>query len=276
VIEHLDGATRLNLIIGDPIAQVKSPAGVTALLQAKGSNAIVVPIHVSAADLDAFLKGMSLARNLDGIIVTVPHKFAAYRHCSTVSDRARFLQAVNVMRRNADGSWHGDMCDGQGFVAAIEAAGAILPGKRALLVGAGGAGSAIAYALVLAGVGALAVYDGDDARCDALITRLQQLDKVSIFRGSADPAGFDVIVNATPSGMRAGDPYPVNVKHLSSEMFVGDVVTLPAVPPLIAAARETGCKTQTGSGMFEKVRDLMVDFLLYRNRDENESLPLTG
>lgn len=119
MLEELSGATRLHLIIGDPIAQVKSPAGVTRALQAKGRNAVLVPIRIPAADLDAFMAGVSLARNVDGIIVTVPHKLAAVAHCATVSERARFLQAVNVMRRAPDGRWHGDMFDGLAFVAAL-------------------------------------------------------------------------------------------------------------------------------------------------------------
>jgi shikimate dehydrogenase len=93
-----------------------------------------------------------LARNVDGIIVTVPHKFDCHAFCATSSPRAEFLGAVNTIRRNADGSWHGDMFDGLGYVKAIESKGFALSGKKALLVGAGGAGSAIAHSLVLAGV----------------------------------------------------------------------------------------------------------------------------
>lgn len=262
VLTGLSGATRLYLIIGDPIAQVKSPAGVTRALQAKGHDAVLVPIHIPPADLAPFMAGMSLARNVDGIIVTVPHKLAALAHCATVSDRARFLQAVNVMRRAPDGSWHGDMFDGLAFVAALGDAGCELRGKRALLVGAGGAGSAIAHALLLAGIGALSVHDGDVERRDALIRRLAALDAAPVTAGSTDPTGFDVVCNATPMGMRPDDPLPILVERLQPAMFVGDVITVPAVPPLIEAARKRGCGTQTGTGMFERVRDLMVEFLL--------------
>ena len=115
IADTLDGATRLVAIIGDPIAQVKSPAGVTQSLIDRDRNAIVVPIHVTTADLERFIHGVSLARNLDGIIVAVPHKFDVFRLCATTTERAQFLGAVSVLRRKDDFSWHGDHADGVGL-----------------------------------------------------------------------------------------------------------------------------------------------------------------
>jgi shikimate dehydrogenase len=260
----LSGETRVVPIIGDPIAQVKSPTHVTRALNAKGRDCVVVPIHVTAADVDAFIRGVAVAKNVDGIIVTVPHKFAAYRHCATATERARFLGSVNTLRRNPDGRWHGDAFDGDGFVAGIRAAG-WQPRGPALLVGAGGAGSAIALALLEGGVDELAIHDGDASRRDALIARLQSRSGKRVRAGSDDPTGLTLIVNATPTGMRAGDPYPVQIDKLDAKMFVGDVITAPAVTPLIEAARRIGCATQVGGGMFAEVMKLMVDFLLARD-----------
>lgn len=257
----LSGATHVIPIIGDPIAQVQSPAGVTRALNARGRNCVVVPIHVRSADVDAFIRGVAGAGNVDGLIATVPHKFAAYRHCASATGRAHFLEAVNTLRRNADGSWHGDALDGEGFVAGIRAAG-WRPGGAALLVGAGGAGSAIALALLEAGIDELAIHDADASRRDALIARLSARPGKRVRAGSDDPAGFTLVANATPSGMRSGDPFPVRVQRLTSGMFVGEVITAPAVTPLIEAARRAGCATQVGAGMFAEVMTLMVEFLL--------------
>nr|WP_315234502.1 shikimate dehydrogenase [uncultured Albidiferax sp.] len=262
--EPLNGATRVHYIVGDPIAQVKSPAGVSQALQQRGHNAYVMPAHVAPAQLAAWLAGVSLAQNVDGVIVTVPHKFACFELCNTTSERARFLHAVNTMRRNPDGSWHGDMFDGLGFVSAMQDNGCQPAGKKALLVGAGGAGSAIAHALVVAGVSQLAIFDADVARRTTLVNRLNGLGRCPVIHGSADPTGYDIVLNATPVGMRAGDPYPLDVEKLSAAMFVGCVITAPAITPLIAAARAQGCQTMTGAHMFGRVRDLMVDFLLER------------
>jgi shikimate dehydrogenase len=199
---------------------------------------------------------------VDGIIVTVPHKFDSYALCATTSDRARFLGAVNTMRRNADGTWHGDMFDGMGYVEALKAKGCEPKGLRALLVGAGGAGSAIAYSLMTAGVSELAVHDADAMRRDALIARLAGLGLGRVSVGSADPSGFQLAVNATPIGMRDGDPHPIDSSRFKSDQFIGCVITAPAVPPMIAVARAAGCNTLTGADMFARVRDLMVQFLL--------------
>jgi shikimate dehydrogenase len=256
----LDGATRLIPIIGDPIAQVKSPAGVTQALQQRGLNAVCAPFHVTTDDVDHFIDAAKSVQNIDGMIVTVPHKFAAYRHCDSATKRAHLLGSVQILRRDADRTWHGDHLDGEGFVAGIRAAGARPKGQRALLVGAGGAGSAIALALLEAGVERLAIHDSDVARRDALLAKLQPRFGASATMGSANPAGYALIVNATPSGMQAGDPLPIDGK-LEPHMFVADVVTAPAVTPLIEAARAAGCRTQVGAGMFEGVTELMVRFL---------------
>ena len=258
----LDGATRLHFIVGDPIAQVKSPAGVTQAYQDRGHNAVVLPAHVAPADLASWLRGVSLARNVDGIIVTVPHKFACFELCASTSERAAFLHTVNTMRRNADGSWHGDMFDGLGLVSALRDKGCEPAGRKCLLVGAGGAGSAIAHALVMAGVSELAIHDEDSVRRSALVDRLAGLDRCPVRHGSADPSGFEVVINATPVGMKEADPFPLDVDKLGAGMFVGCVITAPAITPLIAAARARGCATLTGTDMFARVRDRMVDFLL--------------
>ena len=262
MLEQLNGETRLHFIVGDPIAQVKSPAGVTREFAARGHNALVVPAHVAPEHLSAWHAGLSRAQNVDGIIVTVPHKFAAFGLCASASERATFLHAVNTMRRNADGSWHGDMFDGLGFVEAMRNNGSEPRGKRVLLVGAGGAGSAIAHALLLAGVSTLALADTSKLRRTTLIDRLNWQKTAPVTHGPTDPTDHDIVLNATPMGMKEGDPYPADVTKLNAEMFVGCVITAPAVSPLIAAAREQGCATMTGADMFARVRDLMVDFLL--------------
>ena len=260
--QALSGATRVHFIVGDPIAQVKSPAGVTQAFHDAGRNAVCIPAHVAPADLAGWAKGVSLAQNVDGIIVTVPHKFSCFDLCATTSDRGRFLGAVNTLRRNADGSWHGDMFDGMGYVEALKSKGCELQGQRVLLVGVGGAGSAIAYSLMTAGVKALAVHDADVVRRDALVARLAGLGLGQVSAGSSDPTGFDICINATPIGMKEADPHPIDSTKFTARQFVGCVITAPAVPPMVAAARAKGCNTMTGADMFARVRDLMVQFLL--------------
>lgn len=258
---QLSGATRMHFILGDPIAQVRSPAFVTRAFVERGVNALLAPINVPPADLGGFIAGAALARNVDGLIVTVPHKFACFAHCTDATDRARFLGAVNVMRR-IPGGWRGDMVDGLGFVGSMIAKGCQPEGKRALLVGAGGAGTAIALSLLEAGVSELAIHDADTARRDGLLARLADRFPGRVAVGSDDPAGFDIAANATPMGMKPDDPLPLRADRLAPDTFVGCVITAPAVSPLVEAARRLGCPTQVGADMFDNLLGLMVDFLL--------------
>jgi shikimate dehydrogenase len=260
----LSGETTVVPIVGDPIAQVKSPDGITALFAERGVNSVVVPLQVAAPDLDALLTGLTPSASVSGLIATVPHKFGLAARCATLTDRARFLGSANVARRNPDGTWHGDQVDGAAFVAALPAN---PEGATALQVGAGGAGSAIALALLEAGVAELRLHDADPARRDGLVERLRERYGDRVRAGvpdpeGPDPNGCDLVANATPMGMRAEDPYPVDVTRLKPGMVVGDVVTKPAVPPLVVAARRAGCATATGSDMFARVAVLIVDFLL--------------
>ena len=260
MLESYSGATRVYFILGDPIAQVKSPAGLTGEFERRGRDAIVVPLQIAPVDIGAGIAALSRAANVDGLIATIPHKFALVAHCATLSDRARFLGVANVARRNTDGSWHGDMLDGEGFADGIAAAGCRFEGRRALLIGAGGAGSAIALALLDRGVVTLAVHDSDPARRDALIGKLAGTFGDRVPPGTDDPANADILVNATPRGMASDDPMPVDVSKLAAETFVGDVITIPEVTPLLQAARARGCLTQTGVGMFLNVLGRMAEF----------------
>ncbi|MBV1789756.1 hypothetical protein KQ940_17005 [Marinobacterium sp. D7] len=259
---QLDGATELIPIVGSPIAQVRSPAGMTEAMQANGRNAIIVPCHVLPEDCAEFFSLMRRMPNVSGIIVTVPHKIPAVEACDEVSERARLLGAVNIMRRSETGGWYGDMFDGAGYVAGLQENGCKLEGRRALLVGAGGAGIAIAHALLLAGVSELKVFELDKQRLDSLLARLLPGSDRLQASPSSDPAGMDLVINATPCGMRESDPIPVVAENLSSSMFVGDVITKPPVTRLLQMAQELGCGTQTGADMYRGVQKLMTRFLL--------------
>jgi shikimate dehydrogenase len=261
MLERYSGATRLYPIVGDPIAQVKSPFGVTEAFEQRGVDAICVPMQVAPSDWQAFVAVMRTIKNVDGLIVTVPHKFMAFEACDAVTERASFLRTVNTIRRLSDGRLIGDMFDGLGFVEACRDNGCVFADKRALLVGAGGAGTAIAHAVALAGVALLTIADIDEARRDDLVRRLSGAG-YSAVSGVSDPQPHDIVLNASPLGMAPGDATPVPLGRLAAGQFVGDVVTRPEVPPLMAAARALGLKTSNGVAMFEKVRDLMVDYLL--------------
>jgi shikimate dehydrogenase len=262
MLPSLNGETRLHLIVGDPVGQTKSPSGLTGEFVARGANAICIPVHVAPADFDAFVAAAKRGQNIDGIVITIPHKFAALRHCDEASDRARFLGAANVLHRIAADRWRGDMTDGTAMVAALRRAGFEPAGKRALIVGAGGAGSAVALALIETGVATLAVTDMDTKRCRSLVQRLAAMAPAIAQAGTTDPAGFDLVVNATPAGMRPADPYPVDAARLEPSAYVADLITRPILTPLLEAARRCGCTVVTGEDMFVAQAGDMADILL--------------
>lgn len=258
----LNGETKIGYIVGDPIAQVKSPQNLTKIINDRGANALVAPAHIKAADLGAFIDSSKKMVNLAGIVITVPHKFSAAPHCDEVSARAEFIGSVNVITQNADGKWVGDNLDGIGYLDGVKAEGYDIVGKKALLVGTGGAGCAIAFELLERGVAHLSIFDMDETRLENFYQKLAAKFGDRVSKGTSDPTGYDFVANATPAGMKPEDPYPVQVDKLVATQFVADVITVPAVSPMIAAARETGCATMTGAGMFNAQAELLVDKLL--------------
>ncbi|MFS8146528.1 shikimate dehydrogenase family protein [Rhizobium sp. BR 249] len=257
------GNTRLFPVVGDPIAQVRSPAAITGLFADRQQDAVVVPMHVSACDLSHLFRALHSVHNTGGILVTVPHKQAAFTLCTTATDRAVFVEAANVVRRTEEG-WHGDNTDGLGYLDGIEAEGFSVADRKCLLVGCGGAGSAIALEIMRRSAAVLAIHDIDVARRDTVVAKLEQQFPGRVRRGSADPTGYDLVANATPLGMRPHDPLPIDVAKLESWQFVACVITKPEMPPLIEEARRRGCRTMTGAGMFDAQAVTLVDFLLSR------------
>lgn len=262
MLDNLSGETRLFPIIGDPIVYVRSPGRLTAGFESRGRNAICIPMQVPQGDLEGAMRGLTLTGNVDGLLITMPHKAACFPYCATSNERASLFGVVSVMRRNQDGSWHGDMLDGLAFVKAQVDQGARPEGARVLLVGAGAAGSAIAVALLQAGVRELIVCDSDPSRTAYLVPLLSSLGRGRVVAGPADPTGCDMVCNASPMGMADGDPLPVAAALLSGAMFVGDVIAGHGLTPFLAAAQAAGCRTANGDQMVEAVQEMMLDFML--------------
>jgi len=177
------------------------------------------------------------------------------------SPTARIAGAANALLLRADGTWRADQFDGAGFVRGVERKGKKVAGIRAIVSGAGGVGSAIAASLAAAGVAELMLYDRDAKAADALRGRLvEHYPKLVVRTGSSDPAGFDLVVNATPLGMRPGDPLPFDVERIATQAFVGEVVMASEITPLLAAARARGCAIQPGTDMLFEMIPAYLEF----------------
>jgi shikimate dehydrogenase len=253
-VPRIGGATRLFAVLGDPVAQVRAPGLLNPLFAALGVDAVLVPVHVPPAGVGPLLRALRAVRNLDGLLVTVPHKMAVRRHVDTASPAAALLGSVNAVRRAPDGGWHGDTFDGAGFVAGLRAAGHDPAGRRVALAGAGGAGTAIAAALLDAGAAHVSVGDPDPARLARLRRRLApgRPGRLRCAGPVPDLTGAHLAVNATPLGLRPDDPLPFDPAALPPDAVVADIVMRPAETPLLRAAAARGLAAHPGLPMLEQ------------------------
>jgi shikimate dehydrogenase len=248
----IGGATQLLCLIGDPISSVRSPALFNSLFEESRTDAVCVPVHLRVEDLDPFWAGFRQIGNIAGLLVTMPHKRRMASLVDDLDPSSQQVGAINVARREANGRWRGAIYDGWGCVLGMIWEGHDPVGKRILLVGCGGAGSAIGFALAQMNPAQVAIADIDARVAERVAAQISvAFPNCAVAVSAPDPTGFDMIVNATPLGMSPDDPFPIDVDRLIPGMVVVDVVTNPDPTALSLAARERGCLTQSGRSMHE-------------------------
>jgi shikimate dehydrogenase len=244
---HITGETRVYVVIGDPIAQVKSTHLYNTLSAETQADVVFIPMQFSAEDFERSVDGLRAFKNLAGIIPTIPHKPRMMEMVDRCSKRAQIVGAVNSIRVEPDGQWVGDMFDGIGYVNGLIRNGHEPVNKSFLLIGAGGAGAAISIALADAGVQRLRIIDLNLGKVDRIIANVRaNYPNMEIDTGPLVPAEFDVVANATPLGMASGDPLPVAPDLLRRGQLVTDMIMKPAVTPLLVQAEGKGCVIQVG------------------------------
>ena len=257
----ISGTTALIAHLGYPTAAFKAPLIYNPYFEQAGIDAVVVPMGVKAEDYAPLLRPLFAMTNLRGALVTMPHKVTTVALLDDVTPAVKVAGACNAILKRPDGTLLGDMFDGEGFVRGVARKGMALRGARTLVVGAGGVGSAIAASLAAAGVVAIGLFD---ARADAagdLARRLRdQFPALDVRTGSSDPIGYDLVVNATPLGMNAGDPLPFDVTRLAAGTFVGEVVMKEEFTPLLRAALDRGCAVQVGTDMLYEMIPAYLEF----------------
>ena len=251
----ISGHTRFLAHLGVPTESFKAPMIYNPWFESRDIDAVVVPMGCEAEDFAAFLPLVFRMRNIAGALITMPHKMSVVDLLDEASTTVKVCGSCNAVRRNADGRLIGDMFDGEGFVRGMRAKGRVIKGMSALVVGSGGVGSAIAASLAKAGAARLCLLDTRQDSANRLAASLKaHYPALDVATGSGDPAGHDIVVNATPLGMNEGDPLPVDMDRVAPSTFVGEVVMKQEETPLLAAARARGCMTQVGTDMlFEQI-----------------------
>jgi len=248
---QITGRTRLYGLVGDPLTTVKSPELLNRLFIEQRVDAACIPFQVKADDLSAFVAGARAVRNLAGVLVTMPHKQRVLPLVDELHPTARQVGAVNVIRCHDDGRWVGAIFDGLGCVLGMQWEGHHPANKSILLVGAGGAGRAIAFAVASAGARALSVFDVDERRAKELAESVAAVTGCTAAFGAPDPRGCEIVINATSLGMKPDDPMPVDPDRLEPGSIVVDIINASSPTPLCRAARARGCVAQDGRPMHE-------------------------
>jgi shikimate dehydrogenase len=227
-VSHIKGTTRLYGLVGNPLTTAKSPELLNRLFIEHRADAVCVPFQVEADDLSAFVTGARVMKNLAGVLVTMPHKQRMMAFVDELHPTARQVGALNVIRCDSEGRWVGAIFDGLGCVLGMQWEGNHPANKSVLLIGAGGAGRAIAFAVGSAGARSLAIFDVDEGRAEDLAESVAAATGCRTRVGSPDPHGHEIVINATPSGHEARRSNPVDVQSLGGPAStVVDIVNSP-------------------------------------------------
>lgn len=271
---EITGHTRVYAHLAHPSAHVLTPQIFNSAFQARGLDAVTVSIDVSPDDLHDLVGGLRGWRNLAGIGVTMPHKEAIVSDVDEVLGLARFIKAVNNIRREPDGRLIALNTDGIGFVTGLRNAGRDPAGRHALLVGVGGAGRALAFALAEARVASLALANRTRERAERLALEIAEVfPDVPVSVQAPDPAGHDLVVNATSLGMRDEAALPLDVDRLEPGTIVADIIVALPKTRLMREAERRQCIVHPGLLMLNAQVELVIDFLGLAARASTEGEP---
>jgi len=247
----LSGATRLVPILAWPVDHVRAPRTYNPAFAEAGLDWCLVPMGVHPDDLAATLAQLARVSNLQGVNLTIPHKSHGFRLCKWLTHEAARVRMVNTMRVEPDGQWAGTNSDGAGFVGAAREHGLLDTARPVVIVGSGGAGCAIAFALAAAGVREIHVSDIDGTRAERLAQALRDAFggiEATTRRDALPRAGL--AVNASPMGLHAGDALPLDPTLLRDDAALFDIIAARDTE-LMAAAQARGLRVLGGRPMVQ-------------------------
>ena len=262
-VNFIRGRTRMFGIVGDPIAQVRSPEMITWELQRRGVDALLVPLHVPAADFEQTMACLMRLVNFGGFVITVPFKTRAMALADRFGLQAQVMGSINVLVRRTDGRWSADMLDGMGCVAAFKQRGIRIADRSLTILGLGGAGGAIACAMAAERPRQMHLHDLSAERRQFIsqcVARISPSTRIETGPPRIDDA--DVLINATPVGMLADARLPLDVTALPPHLVVFDAIVMPEQTPLLDLAERCGCTVVRGREMMLGQIPQLVDRLL--------------
>jgi shikimate dehydrogenase len=250
--------------MADPIDQVRAPEVFNEVFARHEVDAVMVPMRVHGPHLEPTLRTLFESPTVGGVSLSIPHKAATAAIVDCCSPAATVANAVNAVRRSPAGVLEGELFDGEGFRRSLDRAEIAYVNRRVLVIGAGGAASALATALAAASVAEIAVYDPDRAKAEHLTKVLcSEFGIRAVCRADSDPRGFDLIVNASPLGLKDTDPLPLNVSAIDQHAAVCDILMKNQPTPLLRAASARGLVAEPGFDMLIQQTPLYLDFFGY-------------
>jgi shikimate dehydrogenase len=218
-------------------------------------NAEYQLFEVSPQALDDFFKKTIPEKKIKGLNITVPHKEKSVFYLTgSISGTVKMNRAVNTIRVEPDGALSGFNTDGTGFVRDLNERSVSISGARIALIGAGGGAKAVATSLASCHPLELAIFDVEQAKSLTLVTILREFFPLLVVSAAATIEdlkieGADILINATPVGLKESDPLLIKKEWLHQGLFVYDLIYNPAETKLLKEAREAGCKCANGLGM---------------------------
>ena len=269
------GSTSVYLLPGDPVTNVRLPRMFNAVFERCGIDAVMVPVQVAKRDLAVFVKAAFLAKNVRGMAIAPPHKPLLVDLLDGCGLFGRVAGSVNVVRRIANGELEGDLFDGEGLLGALDHYNIPFRGKRVLILGAGVSAAAVGVALAEGGTvnGAehIAFHDIVAGKAAGVAAQLDAFfDATTVAVDSSDPAGYDLVVNATSLGLKPDDALPVDVARMEPHAALFDILLRNQPTPLVRAARARGLHAQAGFEML--VQQMPHYFEFFGHRDAAHAL----
>ena len=252
----INGKTKIYGIIGRPIEHTLSPGMQNAAYEAAGMNAVYIPFEIRPENLQSALKAFKML-GIAGFNITIPHKTTCMRFLDKIDDTAKLIGAVNTVKIvGANGRSPllvGYNTDGPGFLLSLQKDLDITPkGKTAFVIGAGGAARAVVWALAKNGAKTIIVADKIKEKAEELANTFSFMCDVRDVRDEGDWTDYirasDILINASPVGMKDADSAPVDTKLLHKDLAVFDLIYNKHTR-LVRSARLRGLKACGGFGM---------------------------